>query len=95
MMWSDSGGVSQITGVRMRVLGDGTILATLNGPEGLVTTTYPSKIILPTSVNNIWFPTNFVQDSAALSLVFLGSPGSFLISRIWLYGTELWATRPA
>lgn len=91
----DAGGVSQVVGYRARVLGNGTLNTTFYGPEDATSIT-PTTVALTTGVtNNIWVPTNLVADSYALKMVLTGTNRALLISYIWIYGTALWASRPA
>jgi len=94
--FSQVGGVTQVTGFRLEVQGPCTLLVALIGPEDTVVESFPSIDIPSPARANILEKINFVEDEASISLIKDNALDSrFIISKMWIYGQEIWTERPA
>lgn len=96
---SDEGGVSQLAGIRIRLNGEGTFHGTLLGPTDQILDTEQTldTFTIPTERDQmVLMKTNFFDDSVSFRGELSGSVGEYMIvSRIWLFGNELWIERPS
>ena len=101
---SDSGGVTQFTGYRIRIDGEATVDSTIYGPGAVESSALNNYTITTTSVNNILARSNFNADIASVKVTLTeippviapptaAIPPHALITRIWLYLNEAWTER--
>jgi hypothetical protein len=93
--YSEEGGVSQVTSVRMTITGPCTLHSSFTGPNDVVVETIPDETITTTQPSNILLRVNFVEDEFSYKGSIDTLNDTFSISKIWVFGVEAWAERPA
>lgn len=92
---SDIGGVTQITGVRLKISGPCILQSSLLGPNGSNAEVLTNETITNPQNNNILLKCNQVEDDVSFKGLVNGATDVFQVSRIWVFGNQSWIERPA